>query len=398
MRRALPAVLLVAGLVVTACGGTTDDPAAGTATPATSAEPHADDGHDEAAAGPRLEVRDGERLLTVAVPGGSYTPDPPAGATDDYHCFLLNPRLVRDAFVTGVEVLPGNAEVAHHAIVYRVEPAQVRAARQKDRSEPGAGWSCFGGPDLPSPDGAVGALDSAPWVAAWAPGGEGGGFRPGLGIPLVKGSRVVLQMHYNTRAGDGPDATRVLLRLAPGSSDLKALETVLLPAPVELPCAPGQVGPLCDRERAVLDLMARFGPDAGARVGGLGVLCGPDDGPRPGPTQTCDRPVTEPMTIYGAAGHMHLLGRSISITLNPGTPRERTVLDVPQYNFDDQGSRPLQPALRVRAGDVLRVQCTHDATLRDLLPELAGAEPRYVTWGEGTTDEMCLGILLVSRP
>ncbi len=398
MRRALPALVLAAGMMLAACGGSPDEPAAASPSPEVSGDSHTDDGHDATATGPGLEARDGERLLTIAVPGGSYTPNPPPGATDDYRCFLLNPRLARDAFVTGVEVLPGNAEVAHHAIVYRVEPAQVRAARQKDRSDAGTGWSCFGGPDLPSPDGAIGALDSAPWVAAWAPGGEGGGFRPGLGIPLVRGSRVVLQMHYNTRAGDGPDATQVRLRITPGTTDLKSLETVLLPAPVELPCAPGQVGPLCDRERAVLDLMSRFGPAAGARVGGLGVLCGPASGPRPGPTQTCDRPVTEPMTIYGAAGHMHLLGRSIQITLNPGTARERTILDVPQYNFDDQGSRPLRPGVKVRAGDVLRVQCTHDAALRDLLPELAGAAPRYVTWGEGTTDEMCLGILLVSRP
>ena len=27
-----------------------------------------------------------------------------------------------------------------------------------------------------------------------------------------------------------------------------------------------------------------------------------------------------------------------------------------------------------------------------------GQEERYVVWGEGTTDEMCLGILLVTRP
>jgi hypothetical protein len=95
---------------------------------------------------------------------------------------------------------------------------------------------------------------------------------------------------------------------------------------------------------------------------------------------------------------MHLLGRSIRVLLNPGTSRERTVLDVPVYDFDDQGARQLVPPVRVRAGDVLRIECTHDAALRDQLPALAGTEPRYVTWGEGTTDEMCLGILMVSRP
>ena len=47
----------------------------------------------------------------------------------------------------------------------------------------------------------------------------------------------------------------------------------------------------------------------------------------------------------------------------------------------------------VRPGDKLRVTCTHDATLRQQLPELQGLPPRYVVWGEGSTDEMCLGIV-----
>jgi hypothetical protein len=42
------------------------------------------------------------------------------------------------------------------------------------------------------------------------------------------------------------------------------------------------------------------------------------------------------------------------------------------------------------------VTCTHDATLRDRLPALQGLPPRYVVWGEGSTDEMCLGILITS--
>ena len=38
--------------------------------------------------------------------------------------------------------------------------------------------------------------------------------------------------------------------------------------------------------------------------------------------------------------------------------------------------------------------CTYDATLRSKLPELKPLKPRYVLWGEGTSDEMCLGVLL----
>ena len=46
----------------------------------------------------------------------------------------------------------------------------------------------------------------------------------------------------------------------------------------------------------------------------------------------------------------------------------------------------------------LTVTCRHDQGLRDLLPAFAGQKERYVLWGEGTTDEMCLGIVLLTRP
>ena len=49
-------------------------------------------------------------------------------------------------------------------------------------------------------------------------------------------------------------------------------------------------------------------------------------------------------------------------------------------------------------GDVVRVTCRHVQWLRDRLPSFEGIPDKYVVWGEGTTDEMCLGILTVTRP
>ena len=174
---------------------------------------------------------------------------------------------------------------------------------------------------------------------------------------------------------------------------------MLLVAPVELPCAKGETGSLCDRETAVLDLMQRFGAGSGATVAGLQLLCDGDVvKPRAGPTQRCDRRVSSPMVVRAAAGHMHLLGRSIKIELNPGTPRARTLLNRAVWDFDNQRATPLPKQVRVARGDVLRVTCTHDAGLRQLIPELEDEQPRYVTWGEGTSDEMCLGIVIYTRP
>ena len=46
----------------------------------------------------------------------------------------------------------------------------------------------------------------------------------------------------------------------------------------------------------------------------------------------------------------------------------------------------------------VKVTCRHVQWLRDKLPAFDGQPDRYVVWGEGTTDEMCLGMLQVTRP
>ena len=390
-------MLTAAALMLAACSGPGEDtaaPGADRPSPSSSAPSSATPVVTPADAAAPL--RPGEQFRTLTVPGGPYLPAAPTGGLDDYHCFLLDPHLAADRYVTGSDVLPGNVAVVHHAILFTVPPDQVADAEAHDAQTPGRGWTCFGGTALPNrTTTALSALDSAPWLAAWAPGGGESVFGRGTGKLLASGSRVILQVHYNLREGSAPDSTAVRLRLAPKGAHLQALKTMLLVAPVELPCAPGETGQLCDRSRAVTDLTARFGPESGRTVAGLQLLCGGSFvNPRAGNTQHCDRRAAQEMTVRAVAGHMHLLGRSISVTLDPGGGRERTLLDRPVWDFDNQGATPLRRPVRVRAGDTLRVTCTHDATLRGMLPELADEQPRYVTWGEGTSDEMCLGIVL----
>jgi hypothetical protein len=376
--------LAVAGvLLLSACNNAspaTRDPVAPTPSPTHSAVP----------------LRAGERFLDLTMPS-AYTPKAPTYGTDDYRCFLLDPRLDAPAFVTGVDVLPGNPKVVHHVILFRVPPSQVADAEAADARVPGEGWTCFGGTGL---TGELGdGLNRAPWIGAWAPGGGERVMAKGIGIPLTPGTRVIMQVHYNLLAGHSPDVSSARLRLAGGDAGLDPLETMLLVAPVELPCRPGHdTNPLCDRDKALYDVGARFGPEAGFTVGGLQLICGGDvQDPRPGPVQHCDRRVDRAGTIRAIAGHMHLLGRRITIELDPGTPHARTLLDLHPWNFDDQGSLPVDPPVTVKPGDTLRLTCHHSQVLRDYLPELKGIPERYVVWGEGTTDEMCLGIVLLTR-
>jgi hypothetical protein len=337
----------------------------------------------------------GEHWIDLGLPGGSYTPHAESGGTDDYRCILLDPRLTSTTVLSSVAFLPGNPALVHHAILYRAEPGQVTAAKNLDDSDPRAGWSCFGSPGLPSTSrNPIAALDSAPWVAAFATAGGEQRFAAGTGQRLVAGSRLILQVHYNLLNGGGTDDSRVKLRVAAPEAHLQQLNTLLLPAPVELACAPSETGPLCDRGTAVLDVMRRFGSDEGRMIAGLQFLCGGDLlQPKSGPTQSCTRPMPQVMQLRAVAGHMHLLGKSLQIDLIHPDGTSRRLLDIGVWNFDDQRATPLSKPVTVSAADRVKVTCTHDASLRSKIASLSKLPPRYVVWGEGSADEMCLGIL-----
>ena len=95
---------------------------------------------------------------------------------------------------------------------------------------------------------------------------------------------------------------------------------------------------------------------------------------------------------------MHLLGSSIRLTLNPGTPRAKVLLDIPHWDFHWQNAYTLASPVKAQPGDVVRVTCHYQVHKRMMGGHGIPSTPRYVLWGEGTTDEMCLGILQVTRP
>lgn len=395
MRLTALSALAVIALAFTACSTGGTDGGAPAARPTATVTPAPTLTTPVPKAVPVSALQRGERWITLRMPGGTYRPQADAGGTDDYRCILLDPQLTKNVFLSGVVLQPGNAALVHHAILYRVDPDQVAAARAKDAEDRRLGWSCFGGPGIgSSDDSAGGQLEAAPWVAAFATTGGEQRFAPGTGQPLAAGSRLVLQMHYNLLNGGGLDNSSVRLRVAAATARLKPLRTYLLPAPVELPCPTGESGPLCDRDASIADITKRFGGPSGAIPAGLQLLCGGSlTAPRAGLTQSCARTMYQPMVIRAVAGHMHMLGRVIRIDLLRGDGTRRNLLDVKVWNFDDQSATVLDQPARVRPGDRLRVTCTHDATLRSNLPSLRKLQPRYVVWGEGSSDEMCLGIV-----
>ncbi|MGL5826253.1 MAG: hypothetical protein ACRCYU_15785, partial [Nocardioides sp.] len=206
-RRLAVGATAVLALSLTGCGSAVDSSRAGGAAEgghtAGSHSPAPSHGESDHSTGNAVEdpvsapLRDGEAHQTIAMPE-EYTPAAPTGVgTDDYRCFMLDPKLDRDVFLTGTHVLPGNPEVVHHVILFRVPPEQVPVAEEVDAGEAGPGWTCFGDTRL----GTGPQMDDAPWLGAWAPGGGEAVYGKDLGVPLAKGSRIIMQVHYNLLAG-----------------------------------------------------------------------------------------------------------------------------------------------------------------------------------------------------
>ncbi|MDX3523632.1 hypothetical protein [Streptomyces scabiei] len=395
---------LAAAFAVAACGSAADNGAA----PAESGSHGAHGAHAGGASAPPQPLRAGERFVDLKMPN-AYTPAPPEGAVDEYRCQVLDPGLTKKTFLTGTQIMPDNVDIAHHGIVYAVPPGGAAAVREHDAKTPGLGWQCFGGTGVEGADVEYedvredddeGADPGAAWVDTWAPGATETLLDQDAGFKLEPGSLIVFQMHYNLLATDGKpagsDRSAVRLRLTDGTPQTRELETWSLDAPTDLPCAADESGPLCDRAASIADVTKRFGSEVGESADEQVEECNEGGVPKPGDTQSCDHEVGEPATVFAGFGHMHMLGRSLKVELNPGTPKAKVLLDVPQFDFDNQRMVKLPSPVEVGPGDTLRVTCTHDAGLRKQMPELSKLPPRYVVWGDGTGDEMCVGIMTVS--
>ena len=73
--------------------------------------------------------------------------------------------------------------------------------------------------------------------------------------------------------------------------------------------------------------------------------------------------------------------------VNPDGASPTIVQDIPIWDFNWQGSYEYVEPVPVKEGDILRVTCTWDNT-----NESDPNDYRYMTWGEGTNDEMCLNV------
>ena len=191
--------------------------------------------------------------MTLA-PAKSYLPKPAVGALDDYHCFVLEPRLAQDAYVTSAVIKPQRSAIVHHVILFEASGAERGRGAPV---EPRLGWQRL---DVLRRAGlaethrtrtrsANDRLGAPPWISAWVPGHTNNDTPAGTGVLVHKGAAIVMQVHYNLIHKAQRDRSRAVIRFAPAAATkLTPLKTMLIAAPVELPCPRGARSALCSRE------------------------------------------------------------------------------------------------------------------------------------------------------
>ena len=328
-------------------------------------------------------------VSTVSVLSPRYTPKAGAGATDDYHCSLVNPHIARNSYVISSQFKPGSPEV-HHGVLALVPPSMAAQAIAADAATGGHGWTCFGAPALP--DASLAAFMSTPFLSVWAPGHGEDALPKGTGISLPKGSLVIEQVHYNLLVGDKPVTNQLVLHTVPVSTPLLSMQSQYLVAPPNIPCPTGVTGSLCNYQASLNYLNQRFGSSGVVMAKGIDALCGenPDDPPL-GDTTRCTLQIASSGYIDRIQPHMHLLGVSFTMVLNPGTPQAKTIMSVPNYNFHYQKAYNVAP-IPVSRGEKIQINCSYDPKLAQELPVLRKSPPHFVTFGDGSSDEMCVGV------
>ncbi|WAS95261.1 monooxygenase [Nannocystis punicea] len=283
---------------------------------------------------------------------------PPQGVADDYRCFLLDWPKDQETYATAFTIEPGAREIVHHVIAFIIPPDELADFEALDAADPGPGYPCYGGPGGE-------ASPRAQWLGAWVPGASSGALPEGTGIRVKPGSKIAMQMHYHPNGAPIADQSTIMVRTA---------ETVARPA-LLLPIAhPGWMvdAPAMTIPAGEADVVHSFTIDLGSVIQYLykDEAIG----------------VGKPLLAHMAGVHMHTRGARASLVVESGGAPEACLIDVPRWDFNWQGIYEFAAPLTVEPTDTVRLECHFDNSAGD----------SSLKWGEGTEDEMCLGMVYVS--
>ena len=255
----------------------------------------------------------------------------PASGGDIFRSFVVAVPGERDRFVRALEFRPGNHEVVHHAVVL-VDSA--RSTRHLDALDPEPGWAGMRSALAGSPGG---------HFLGWTPGKTALEVPEGMAWRLPGGSDLVLQLHLLPQPdaapvqvevgfhfGKAPTRTSTRLRLGTKAMDIPAGEERYA---------------VRDRYRLPVDV-----------------------------------------EVVGLYPHAHYLGREMRAWAEFEDGRRRSLLRIPDWDFNWQAEYRFARPVALPAGARVLMEFTYDNSAGNA--QNPNDPPRRVLYGPESTDEM----------
>lgn len=274
----------------------------------------------------------------------------PADGPDLLQNFVIPLDIPEDKLVAAVEFHPGNKRVCHHAVLFLDDSGAARKlAAAAKRDGKGPGYPNFGGPGF-LPSGALGG---------WSVGNTPRPLPKGMGRYLKKGSDLVVQMHYHPTGKAEADQSEMGLYF------------------VKKPVAES----LKEKAKLVGSIwLANYEMDIPAGEKGY--------------KRATSYTLPKEVIMVGVVPHMHLLGKSMRVTATLPDKTAKTLIDIPNWNYNWQDEYYYERPFTLPAGTRLDVEAVFDNSAGN--PSNPSSPPRRVTWGDGTTDEMLFCFFLLS--
>jgi hypothetical protein len=215
--------------------------------------------------------------------------------------------------------------------------------RKRDEAEEGPGYMCYSGPGFKT-QGDLGG---------WAPGMDPSFFPEGVGRAIPRGSDIVLQVHYHPSGKPEIDRSRIGLYFSK--------------TPVKQTLHWGWV--------SNLDLEI----------------------PADDPYFKVETAWSVPVDIEARSitPHMHQIGRDMRIWATLPDGRDVDLVRVDDWDFGWQITYDFEEPVTLPKGSVVKIVAHFDNSASN--PRNPNRPPKPIKWGQSSTDEMCTGIIAVTK-
>ena len=275
--------------------------------------------------------------LTVQIP--TYMSK--ATANDDYVCFSVPTYLTQNRIIKAVEVVPGNRQIVHHALIF-IDQDGIEVTDTLD--------GLCASPSNASTKLVIGYTPGAspmilPSVSPLA-----------LGMDIGPGSKIYFAMHYPVGSYGEFDSTKVILHFyPPGTTNVRQISAAPLISNYNFTLPANQV----------TNLTAQYPTNDPTNVG-----------------------VPTNFSVLSVFPHMHLLGTNIKAYAYK--PNQDTVkfVNIPHWDFHWQDFYFFRYIQKVSIGFKIKGEAKYDNTVNN--PHNPNSPPLNVSSGFNTTDEMFL--------